>query len=67
MSQIIDKMMDFWKIVLVFSQWEKCIDKCSSVSWTVVTWLRNYKLYHFGSSIQLGVTAMNAPNYRQND
>ena len=53
--QIIKKMKNFWKTLLDSSQCQNCIDKASWVSWRLVTWLRNYKLFYFRSFFQFGV------------
>ena len=52
---IIKRMTYFCKNLLNFSQCQKCIDKASRVSWTLVTWLGNYKLFYFESFTQIGV------------
>ena len=54
-SPLIDKMTDFWRFVLKFSQCWKCINKGSWVSWTLVTWVRNYKPSYFASFTNVGV------------
>ena len=53
--QIIKKMADFWKKLLDSIQYWKCIDKYSWVSWTLVTWLINYKLLYFQSFTEFDV------------
>ena len=35
--------------------YERCIIKGSWVSWTLKAWLRNYKLFYFGSFNHVGV------------
>ena len=47
MSQIINKMTDFWNIVLGSPQCQKCVDPGSWVSLALVTWLRNYNFFFF--------------------
>ena len=49
------------------SQCKKCIDKGSWVSWTLVTRLRNYKLFFLEALLRLLWCRMNTPNYLQND
>ena len=53
--QIIKKMADFLKKLLDSIQYWKCIDKYSWVSWTLVTWLINYKLLYFQSFTEFDV------------
>ena len=44
---IIDKMTDFWKVVLKFSQCQKYIDQVYWVYLALVSRFRNYKLLYF--------------------
>ena len=61
MSRIIDKMTDFWRVVLEFSQYQKCTGKVSWVSCTLVTQLRNYKLLYFGIFTEIDVMSEERP------
>ena len=60
-SRIIDKMTEFWKVVLDFSQCQKYIDKGYWLSWTLVTQLRNYNLFYFGSFTEFDMMSEERP------
>ena len=48
-------LKDFSKILLSFCKCLKCINQGCWVSWTMVTWLRHYKLFCFKIFTQVGV------------
>ena len=54
-------MMDFWKTVLDSSQCQKRIDEGSWVSFALVTWLRIYNLFYFGSFTEFDVMSEDRP------
>ena len=59
--RIIKKMTDFWKTVLDSSQCQKRIDEGSGVSFALVTWLRIYNLFYFGSFTEFDVMSEDRP------
>ena len=57
----IKKITNFLKILLDFSQCQKCIHEGSWVSWTLVAYIRNYKIFYFGSFTHFGVMSHERP------
>ena len=65
-APIIKKMTDFWKIVLDCRKYWKCVDGGSWVSLALLTWLRNYKVFYFGSFIEFDVMSEERPELSRN-
>ena len=59
--RIIKKMMDNWKTVLGSRRCQNCIDGGSWVSLALPTWLRNYKVFYFGSFTEFDVMLEECP------
>ena len=59
--QIIKKMTDFWENVSGSRQCQKCVDGGSWVSLALLTWLRNYKVFYFGSFTEFDVMSEKCP------
>ena len=59
--RIIKKMTDMWKTVLGSTQCQKCVDGGSWISLALLTRLRNYKFYYFGSFTEFDVMSEECP------
>ena len=61
LEERLEKMTDFWKIILDSCKCQKYIEKGSGVSLVLVRRLRNYNPFYFGSFTEFDVMSDERP------